>query len=94
MKRRLRKAFAPRAAPSVYWSPWCWSRFQAGFQPRRSPATLSVAADGYLYFIANQLHRQARYHEGKDLRKKPYSLFRVRIDAKPVSLRKNGKESS
>ncbi len=51
------------------------------------PDTLSVAQDGYLYFTANQLHRQARYHEGKDLRQKPYSLFRTRIDASPVSLR-------
>lgn len=51
------------------------------------PDTLSVASDGYLYFTANQLHRQPRYHEGKDLREKPYSLFRTRIDAKPVRLR-------
>lgn len=51
------------------------------------PDTLSVASDGYLYFIANQLHRQARYHNGEDLRQKPYSLFRVRIDAQPVLLR-------
>jgi sugar lactone lactonase YvrE len=50
------------------------------------PDTLSVARDGHLYFTANQLHRQARYHEGKDLRQKPYALFRVRIDAGPVRL--------
>lgn len=51
------------------------------------PDTLSVARDGYLYFTANQLHRQPRYHEGKDLRQKPYSLFRTRINANPVLLR-------
>lgn len=51
------------------------------------PDTLSVATDGYLYFTANQLHRQPRYHEGKDLREKPYTLFRTRIDASPVLLR-------
>jgi sugar lactone lactonase YvrE len=51
------------------------------------PDTLSVAADGYLYVTANQLHRQARFHKGQDLRRKPYSLFRVRIDAQPVLLR-------
>ena len=51
------------------------------------PDTLSVATDGYLYFTANQLHRQARYHGGRDLRQKPYALFRVRIDAQPVLLR-------
>ncbi|MBV8886937.1 MAG: hypothetical protein JO235_23495 [Chroococcidiopsidaceae cyanobacterium CP_BM_RX_35] len=49
--------------------------------------TLSVATDGYLYVTANQLHRQARYHQGHDLRHKPYTLFRVRIDAQPVLLR-------
>jgi len=51
------------------------------------PDTMSVATDGYLYVTANQLHRQARYHGGEDLRQKPYSLFRVRIDAEPVLLR-------
>jgi sugar lactone lactonase YvrE len=51
------------------------------------PDTLSVAADGYLYFTANQLHRQAQFHEGKDLRVKPYSLFRIKIDAGPVRLK-------
>ena len=50
------------------------------------PDTLSVAADGYLYVTANQLHRQARYHKGRDLRRKPYILFRVRIEAQPVLL--------
>jgi sugar lactone lactonase YvrE len=52
------------------------------------PDTLSLAADGYLYVTANQLHRQARYHKGRDLRRKPYTLFRVRIDAQPVLLRR------
>jgi sugar lactone lactonase YvrE len=51
------------------------------------PDTLSVGADGYLYVTANQLHRQARFHKGQDLRRKPYALFRVRIDAQPVLLR-------
>jgi sugar lactone lactonase YvrE len=51
------------------------------------PDTLSVATDGYLYITANQLHRQPRYHNGQDLRQKPYSLLRVRIDAQPVLLR-------
>ena len=51
------------------------------------PDTLSIATSGYLYFTANQLHRQARFHEGKDLRKKPHTLFRVKIDAGPVLLK-------
>ena len=52
------------------------------------PDTLSLAADGYLYVTANQLHRQARFHKGQDLRRKPYTLFRIRIDAQPVLLRR------
>jgi sugar lactone lactonase YvrE len=50
------------------------------------PDTLSVATDGYLYVTANQLHRQPRYHQGQDLRQKPYTLFRVHIGAQPVRL--------
>lgn len=38
----------------------------------------------YLCFIANQLNRQADYHYGKDLREKPYSLFRIKIDELPA----------
>jgi sugar lactone lactonase YvrE len=51
------------------------------------PDTMSVAADGYLYVTANQLHRQAKYQKGNDLRQKPYTLFRIRIDAQPVLVR-------
>ena len=51
------------------------------------PDTLSIANDGYLYVTANQLHRQAKFNKGQDLRQKPYTLFRIRIDAQPVLLR-------
>jgi sugar lactone lactonase YvrE len=51
------------------------------------PDTLSVAMDGYLYVTANQLHRGPTRNNGRDLRIKPYTLFRVRIDAQPVLLR-------
>jgi sugar lactone lactonase YvrE len=50
------------------------------------PDTMSVATDGYLYVTANQLHRQARFNAGQDLRQRPYALFRVRIDSQPVRL--------
>jgi len=50
------------------------------------PDTLSLASDGYLYVTANQLHRQPSFNQGRDLRRKPYSLFRVRVDASPVRL--------
>jgi sugar lactone lactonase YvrE len=44
------------------------------------PDTLSLAADGYLYFTANQIERGAVFHDGHDLRQKPYVLFRVKVD--------------
>lgn len=50
------------------------------------PDTLSVGMDRHLYFTANQLHRQAGFHEGKDLRRQPYQLLRIRIGAGPVVL--------
>ena len=51
------------------------------------PDTMSIAKDGYLYFTANQLHRQKNYQGGKDLREKPYTLLRVNVDAGPVLLK-------
>src|SRR5262249_41414489 len=42
------------------------------------PDSMSATSDnGFLYFTANQLNRQKKFHEGKDLRKQPYSIFRV-----------------
>jgi len=41
--------------------------------------TLSVAADGYLYFTENQLWRSPAYNGGVDKRVKPYVLFRVQL---------------
>jgi sugar lactone lactonase YvrE len=56
--------------------------------PRISwPDTLSVGTDGYLYFTANQLHRQAGFNNGVDERRPPYQLLRVRIGAGPVLLK-------
>jgi hypothetical protein len=46
-----------------------------------------VATDGYLYFTVNQLQRMAQFNYGKDLRQKPYTLFRVKIGADPVLLK-------
>lgn len=48
------------------------------------PDTLSIGPDGYLYLIANQLQRQAGFNGGKDLRRKPYRLLRVKIGAAPA----------
>jgi hypothetical protein len=49
--------------------------------------TLSLAVDGNLYVTANQLHRQSIYQGGRDLRQRPYCLFRVPVNASPVRLR-------
>jgi hypothetical protein len=43
-----------------------------------------VASDGYPYFTANQLERQALFPDGKNLRQKPYKLFRIKTDAGPA----------
>ena len=44
------------------------------------PDTMSLASDGYLYFTANQIERQPVFNLGRDLRQKPYVLFRVKVD--------------
>lgn len=49
------------------------------------PDTLSISEDRWLYVIANQVDRQARFQEGKDRRVKPYLLLRTRIDAGPAA---------
>lgn len=48
------------------------------------PDSMAIAPDGYVYVTANQLNRQAKFHKGQDLRQKPYALFRIKTDAKPV----------
>ena len=50
------------------------------------PDTLSIS-DGWLYFTANQLYRQAGFNEGKDLRQQPYEVLRLRVGAEPVLLK-------
>lgn len=50
------------------------------------PDTMSLSDDGYLYVTANQLNRQPTMHNGEDQRIRPYVLFRVKVDAKPVRL--------
>jgi sugar lactone lactonase YvrE len=51
------------------------------------PDTLSLSKDGFLYVTANQLHRQKKFHGGDDLRRRPFHLFRVKVEgATPVRL--------
>ncbi len=52
------------------------------------PDTMSLAGDGYLYVNSNQLERQKGYNYGKDLRVKPFSMFRIKVaDATPIRLK-------
>ena len=51
------------------------------------PDTLSLAWDGYLYFTVNQIERQPVHTGTKDLRQKPYTIFRIKVDAEPVALK-------
>jgi len=48
------------------------------------PDSLSLADDGYLYFTANQLNRQAQFHQGIDKRIQPYMVFRIKTNQKPI----------
>ena len=49
--------------------------------------TLSVAADGHIYYTVNQVHRQPAFQGGEDLRERPYGLMRTPIAGAPVLLR-------
>ena len=51
------------------------------------PDSMSIGTDGYVYFTANQLNRQPRFHNGKDERQQPYVVFRARVNAQRVAMR-------
>ncbi len=51
------------------------------------PDSMAIGTDGSLYFTANQLNRQARFHDGHDLREKPYVIFRTPLGSRPMVLR-------
>ena len=50
------------------------------------PDTMALTDDGWLYFTANQLHRQALFQGGEDRRVRPYLLLRAQTDGTPVRL--------
>lgn len=54
--------------------------------PAADEHALACARQLSLYVTPDQLRWQARYHNGSDLRRKPYTLFRVRVDARPALL--------
>ena len=49
------------------------------------PDTLAISRDHFLYVTANQLNLTPRFHEGKDMRRSPWYIFRIQIDAGPVA---------
>jgi sugar lactone lactonase YvrE len=45
------------------------------------PDSMSAAGDGFLYFTANQLNRQKKFHDGQDQRQQPFAIFRIPMEA-------------
>jgi sugar lactone lactonase YvrE len=43
------------------------------------PDRLCLSKDGYLYVTASQLHRSPWYHMNKDLRNRPFQIFRLNL---------------
>lgn len=50
------------------------------------PDSLAISTDGFLYVTVNQLDRAPRFHGGRDLRSRPWVLFRTPIGAGPSLL--------
>jgi sugar lactone lactonase YvrE len=51
------------------------------------PDSIAFRRDGYMYLTVDQLDRQAKYHRGHDLRRKPILLVRQRTGSQPVALK-------
>lgn len=49
------------------------------------PDSMAISRDNQLYFTANQLNRQKQYHRGTDQRQRPFVLFRMPLDARPLT---------
>jgi sugar lactone lactonase YvrE len=48
------------------------------------PDTMAVGPDGYLYVTSSQHNRGPGFHGGRDLRQRPFTLYRIRISTGPV----------
>ena len=48
------------------------------------PYTIAIGTDKYLYITTSQNDLRAEFHNGKDLRLKPYGVYRIFIGSGPV----------
>jgi sugar lactone lactonase YvrE len=48
------------------------------------PDSIAIGPDACLYVTASQLHRQAQFHGGQDLRQRPFAIFRIKLEAAPA----------
>jgi sugar lactone lactonase YvrE len=48
------------------------------------PDTMAIGADGYLYVTTSQHDRRPEFHDGEELRQKPYGVYRVFVGSGPV----------
>ncbi len=49
------------------------------------PDTLALGHDGFLYVVANQLHRQAVFQGGTDRRHRPFLVGRIALEPRPAT---------
>jgi hypothetical protein len=45
---------------------------------------MAIGPDDYLYVTTSQHDRRAEFHDGEDLRRKPYGVFKVFVGSEPV----------
>lgn len=48
------------------------------------PDTMAIGPDEYLYVTTSQHDLRAEFHDGQELRQKPYGLYRVFVGSEPV----------
>ena len=48
------------------------------------PDTLASGPDEYLYATSSQHDRRPQFHDGEDLRERPFAVYRVFVGAGPV----------
>ena len=51
------------------------------------PDSIAIGPGGYVYVTSDQLGRQAKYHRGKNIQQRPFSLWRVKTGDRPVFLK-------